>query len=398
MTSTVRIPLPAARRVRRTFPIVALGVLPAALFIGVLATAAARRLPAYGLEFRGNLWRPGRLILHGHSPYEPRRLDTALSAVNHGKPLPGLAGVAQAVYPAPTHVLAAPLAALPFDLAMAIFVVLSVGALVGSLWLMGVRDWRCYGATFLSVAVVQGVKLGGITPFLCLSLALVWRYRDSRLGAALATAAAVTAKVFLWPVGLWLVASGRAGSFTRAVAVAVLFTLAGWAVIGFSGFIGYPHLLGTLAALEERRGDSLIAAGLGAGLSLTTSRIVAVSIGVVLLLTMVALARRRRDRASFVVALTAAFALTPIVWLQYFMLAFIPIAVYRVRFGAVWLVPLLLWLAPNDGELRPEMRPIVVHWIVLIAAVALPAISASAGVRRAAAPTVEPFGYADSGA
>jgi len=51
----------------------------------------------------------------------------------------------------------------------------------------------------------------------------------------------------------------------------------------------------------------------------------------------------------------AALALTPIVWQQYYMLLFVPIALRKTRFGALWLAPLLFWLAPyNSTEGHPE--------------------------------------------
>jgi len=54
------------------------------------------------------------------------------------------------------------------------------------------------------------------------------------------------------------------------------------------------------------------------------------------------------DRRSFVVALGAGLLLSPIVWLHYLVLIFVPIALYRRRFSAAWLVPFAYWLLPGQ--------------------------------------------------
>lgn len=341
------------------------GLLPLGLFAWVVGSSAIHHLSAYGLEFRGNLWLPGKLILAGHSPYQPHRLDAMLAAVQSGHVPPDLPARAQAVYPAPTHVLAAPFALLPFELGMGLFVALSLLALFGTLWILDVRDWRCYGVAFLSLAVIQGIKLGGITPFLALALALLWRFRDRRAVVSLPTAAMVVGKLFLWPMALWLLATRRRAAFARSAVLTVLVLTGGWAVIGFRGLTGYPHLLSVLASLEEARGDSFVSIGISLGLTTAEARGVALAAGVILLAAMVALARRGQDRESFVLALAAAFMLTPIVWLQYFMLVLVPIAMFRPRLSPAWGIPLLLWLAPNDGVVHPSAYQLLVHQGVL---------------------------------
>ena len=48
------------------------------------------------------------------------------------------------------------------------------------------------------------------------------------------------------------------------------------------------------------------------------------------------------DRRAFVLALAAAFVLTPILWLHYLVLLVVPIALARPRLSALWFVPLAL--------------------------------------------------------
>jgi hypothetical protein len=50
---------------------------------------------------------------------------------------------------------------------------------------------------------------------------------------------------------------------------------------------------------------------------------------------------------SFALAIGAALALSPIVWLHFFALLIVPIAAVSPQFSALWLVPLLTWFAPG---------------------------------------------------
>ena len=52
---------------------------------------------------------------------------------------------------------------------------------------------------------------------------------------------------------------------------------------------------------------------------------------------------------AFFLALIAALALTPIVWLHYFALLAVPIAIYRPRFASVWVLFWLFWVTPHQG-------------------------------------------------
>src|SRR6185312_2567773 len=80
--------------------------------------------------------RAGQAVLHGRSPYVHPTLK--LLATND-----------RFVYPTPFALPFIPFAAAPEKVAAVGFLVLSVAAVLGSLWLFGVRDWRCYGAVML---------------------------------------------------------------------------------------------------------------------------------------------------------------------------------------------------------------------------------------------------------
>jgi hypothetical protein len=362
-------PVAVARRLlHTTFDLFAFAVVPAGLFLDVLISAAMQGVQSYGLEFRGNLWRPGTLILHGRSPYEPHRLDALAAAVAHGHRAHDADTLAQAVYPAATHVAATPFALIPFQPAMALYVVLSVAAIVGALWILGVRDWRCYGIVFASLPVIQGVKLGGLTPFLLLALAVLWRFRDDVRRSALAGTAMIAAKLFLWPMIVWQFGTGRRTAARWSIVGAGAATVVAWALIDFHGMTGYPHLLATLTHLEQHHGESLTAFGSNIGLGATSSRALAGVFGIAFLLASVVLGRRGADAAAYGVALAAAFMLTPIVWPQYFMLAFVPIAIARPRLSVAWMIPIVAWVVPEAAD-APAAQAL--YQAILLASVAV---------------------------
>src|SRR5207244_3695866 len=117
-------------------------------------------------------WEGGRAVLHGHSPYPPA---TAASLQHEN----------QFVYPPLAAFLFVPLAVLPFQVAAILFCAVLAGCAPLTLWLLGVRDWRCYGAAFLSIPVIACLHLGAISLVLALATAVLWRYRANVVVAGL---------------------------------------------------------------------------------------------------------------------------------------------------------------------------------------------------------------------
>ncbi len=328
---------------RRLAPVAVFAVFPALLVCLLLRSALELPGSVAFWDFHA-FWNAGRDVLHGRSPYPP-----ASAAV--------LAREQSFVYPAPAALLVAPLALLPFEAAAMLFALSLVAAVPLALRIAGVRDWRCYGVAMLSAPVVRAISLGAVTPLLAVGLALAWRYRDRRSAAAAAVAAVIVLKLFLWPLLLWLAFTRRlATAATAAVLVAV--TSAGaWAVLGFDGLRAYPHLLRLLAGLLEGKGYSLVALGLSLGAGTDAARTLAVAAGVAAL-GLVALHGRRAgaDGWTFTVAIGAALALSPIVWLHYFALLLVPLAISARRLAPVWFVPLGFWLVGGQSTDGPIWR------------------------------------------
>ncbi|MDX6504828.1 MAG: alpha,2-mannosyltransferase [Gaiellaceae bacterium] len=347
----------ALTALRQAGSLLALGVLPAVLVLLIVGGAVGHQ---FAFDFHGSIWEAARAVLHGHSPYPP----------------PTVAGVAPGdrfVYPPAVAFVFIPLGVLPFPVAAALLTGLLLAAVAATLYVLDVRDWRCYGASYLAIPVLHDVRLGALTPLLALGLALAWRWRE-QARSAIPLAAVVVAKLFLWPLGVWLLATGRVRIGLRTAVYGITVSAAAWAAIGFAGLADYPRLLQVLAASEQSRGYSPVSGLLALGLGETAARVAATALGLVLLAGCALVGRRGDDRRSLTLALAAALALSPIVWLHYFVLLLVPLALARRTFSALWLVPLLFWATPYEEHFGE-------HWRIGVG-IAVAAIALTASWRR----------------
>jgi alpha-1,2-mannosyltransferase len=285
------------------------------------------------LDFRV-MWDAGTAVLQGHSPYG--------AGVHTAYPF---------VYPAPAAFLTAPLTLLPWKAAVAIFWLVSATALMVALYLLDVEDWRCYGAVFASIATVWALEVGTLTPLLTLSVAVAWRYRDRLVVVSTVIAAAILTKLFLWPLVIWLLVTKRFRTAFATCAAFLTMTIGGWAVIGFAGFLEYPHYLRGIASNEQYESFSTLALGRSLGLAPAVAHIAAVVVAM-LALTAVAIAARgpAGDKRSFIWAIGASLLISPIVWAHYFVLVFVPIAMASRRLTVLWLLPLSYWILPHTAS------------------------------------------------
>jgi hypothetical protein len=323
------------------------------------------------------LWNAGHDVLHGRSPYPPANRSI-------------LSGQQAFVYPAPAAVVAAPFALLPFTPASVIFELLSITALLLALWITGVRDWRCYGIVLLSRPVLHGLALGAVSSFLALGLASAWRWRDRRWIAGAAVAALIVLKVLLWPMLIWLALTRRFAAASIALALTLLAVLGGWAVLGFADLRSYPHLLDLLSRVLEGRSYSLVALGLALGIDANAARALAAAVGIACL---VLIAWRGHESSSdgwtFVVAIGAALALSPIVWLHYFAILLVPIAIASPRLGPLWFLPLAFWVVggqSTDPALWRHGWTVAAYGVVVAAVVLVAAAVRSSSVSAARKP------------
>ncbi len=295
----------------------------------------------------------GWAVLHGHSPYVHPTLKL-LAANDHF------------VYPTPFALPFVPFAVMPEHIGAVCFLVLSVAAVLASIWLLGVRDWRCYGASVLAAPVFGALGVGSIGPFLLMLCALGWRFR-SRTVAGVPLALAAAAKLFLWPVLVWLLVTRRFRAFAASLAT-IAATLALWAAIDPGGMRGYPQTVRLLNDVQRWKSYSVQSLLISLHLSGEIGEFVAgaVAVGVVGALVLL---RRRGDEATFAAAVVGSLIATPILWNHYLVLLVAPIALARPRLAPLWMLPLVLWVTPH-----PESVGVVWRIVLVLAVIALVAV------------------------
>ena len=304
------------------------------ILVGAIALSAADGLLGWDVRFA---YLPAaEAVLDGQSPYPG--LDDPILEDQKGY-----------VYPPQLVLALVPFTWLPVGV-VAFLATLVLLVLVGlTLWILGVRDVRCYAAALLWVPSISGLLLGNVSIPLAFALAVLWTYRDRVWPPALALGLSVSAKLVLWPMFIWMLATRRLRASAAAVAIGVSVTLGAWAVIGFDGLTGYPDLVRRLSDIQSENSYSLVGMAATAGLPPAVGHALTFIVGGGLLVACVVFARRADDPRSFTCAVAATLALSPIVWLHYLVVLLVPLAVARPRFSLIWLLPILLWISPKPG-------------------------------------------------
>jgi glycosyl transferase family 87 len=342
--------------VHRVLSVLVFAVLPGVLTVAVLATAYSKGPFLY--DFHGGMYGAGKDVLHRQDPYRPAYLHRQAALKRAGHQPETIIDVP--VYPAPAIVAAVPFALLPYRLAGVLFALISIAAVLCGLWLLGVRDWRCQGLAFLSWPVLHGLMLGALTPLLLLGAAVAWRFRARVWPPGIAIAALISAKIFPWPLAVWLLTTRRLRTLVLVAALALVGTIAAWAAIGFDGLADYPRMLSDLSFVSEGVSVSAVAGFIALGLASDLARIAALIAAAGLLLAAWRLSRRvDGDRRAYGLAIIAALVASPIVWPHYLALVFVPIALAAPRLSLLWFAPLLVYavLAAQTGG-RPWIIPI----------------------------------------
>jgi len=296
------------------------------------------------------VWRAGRLFLHGRQPYpRPEQLLAYLGQ----RPR-------YFVYTMPVAALFSPFGALPYGVAAAIITLASLASILGSLWLLGVRDWRCYGIAFATPAVMTAVSYGTLTPLLVLAVAVAWRCRDSKWAPGIALGLAIVAKLFLWPLLLWLLVTRRFRAAGIAIATALGLVVVAWARIGLQNARGFPTLMRTLAHVQAPRGDGLSAL-VGPGYALWALTIALLALGI-------SVGRRSKDeRVLFTIVVALSLWLSPIVWTHYYALLIPLLALWAPRLSPAWFLLFAYWATLGQSTHAHWRAPVA----LLASAVAL---------------------------
>ena len=313
------------------------GVLPVLTIVALFAITIQDGTEA--VDFR-QFYGAADAILQGQSPYLPA-----------GEPLTPWGGPYP--YPPLPALVATPFTALPLEVAGLLVMTVLVVVALAVPFVLGVRDWRCYGLVLLWPPVISAIQTGNVTLWFALAAALAWRFRDRPLSVSASIGITLAVKFFLWPLVVWLAATRRFMSAVVSCAVGAGLLLVSWAAIGFAGLIDYPDLLRQLEDVVGEDSYTAYIVGLDLGMSSTLARVAWFALGFGLLACVVIVGRRGGERSAFILAIAAALALTPIVWLHYFALLVVVVALAQPRLGVIWFVPLAMVVTPGSGHPTP---------------------------------------------
>jgi glycosyl transferase family 87 len=319
--------------IRRVASIAIFGLLPLLLLLFAIRTAVEDDIVA--VDFTYAFLPAAEDVLAGRSPY-------------------GDTGVLSYVYTPAVAWLATPFTLLPLGVAQGLVSALLLAALLTSLWLLGVRDWRVYGIVLLWAPVVQGFQAANVTFLLCLLAALAWRHRDDTWRPGLWIGLALVLKPILWPLEVWLAFTSRWRSLGLALGLASLSLLL---VMPYEGLGAFAELLREHTGVRNRDSYTLFALLSDLGLSEGIARVGWLGSAAVCLY----LARR-----SFSGCVVCALLLAPLAWLHYFALLLLPMAIGGAPLW-VWATPLVGWFVPGYGTIEPRHVALMLGVIAVVA-------------------------------
>jgi hypothetical protein len=319
----------------------------------LVAATLALAGDGFAVDFHAQYWPVGNRVLDGLSPYTLDWQD-----IEHEVAFP---------YGAVPALLFVPFALLPLAVGDAIFAGMCVAAVPMTLWLLGVRDWRVYGLVFLWQPVLSAWTTANVTLLMMLGIAVLWRARERTLIAGLIVALLVSVKWLVWPLAVWLLATRRYAALGYAAVFGLTLNAIAWLVLGFDQLGAYLTVLRLVTDQEEPRSYSLLALGLGHGMSRPVGYSLTLVLAVALGAVCVSLGRRGREEAALLMCVAMVLVATPVTWAHYFALLIVPLALLRPRLSPVWAFPVVLSVCPSGG---PETWQLVLALLMITALVA----------------------------
>jgi glycosyltransferase involved in cell wall biosynthesis len=298
-------------------------------------------------------------------------------------------------YPPLLAFLVEPLHALGPAAATLVWTLASLAAIGIALWLLGVRDWRCYLLAGAFPVTRSSIALGSVAPLMFLAVAVAWRWCDRVLEPALGVGAGIALKLLLWPLAVWLALTRRVRAAAASVGLGLAFVLIPWAVIGFGGIGSYAGLLRHVSRDESSSSYSVVALAVRAHLAESVGVVLSVIVAVGLLAATGWVWRsgraeaRDRDVAAVTLALAAALAASPIVWVHYFMLLLVPLALARPRLSLLWLVPFAYFPLGESAWPAGDARKLALALVTTLVLLAVPLVNVLRRPRPSA--QLEPF-------
>lgn len=306
-------------------------------------------------DFHKEFWPAGLRVLHGQSPYilDRTRIDNGL-----GFPYPPL-----------TALLFAPFAVLARGVSEVAFTLICFACLAATLRVLEVRDWRVYGVVLLWTPVINAWQSANLTLVLALLLAVAWRYRDRPAMAGAAAAAAVALKPFVWPIVLWLIVTRRVRAALVAIGGSLVATLLAFAVLGFDQISRYLTDGSRVSSAFFRISYTPVALGLDLGAGTAAATAIGALIALAAAGACVWAAVRGDDFLALTLTVALALLATPVLWMHYFALVVVPLAIAYPRLKAAWGLPVvLIFFGSRSSSAGGIVIVLVVMGAVLLAA------------------------------
>jgi hypothetical protein len=260
-----------------------------------------------------------RAVLHGASPFQAH-------------PVPPF----RFIYPPIAAFLVVPLTVFSVAAAEVIWVGLLAACAPATLWVLGVRDVRCYAVILFWLPVFSAIQTGNLSLPLAFGVAILWRCRERTLIVVLVAALMVAVKIFLFPLLIFVLAARGRRIAAATVGLTGLLVVAPWAALGFAGLAGFPRLVRAAGEVERAHSYTVQAVtGPMFGWHVATALAIVSGLGLALI------AYRSPDlRVSLVAAIAASLAMTPTVSLHYLALLLPIVALAAPTLELIWLLPL----------------------------------------------------------
>jgi len=184
--------------------------------------------------------------------------------------------------------------------------------------------------------------MGNATLLVILLAAVAWRLRHSSRAVGAALTAGIAVKLFLVPVGLWLLLARRFRAAALTALGAPLLVLISWAAIRFDSLTDYPAILSRGGRVRGPDGVLVQAYAQRHGASPGLALLIAAVPAAVLF---AAACRRRGDElACFTLCIAGTLLLSPICWIYYLGLLIVPLAIRHPTLSREWGGFTALWL------------------------------------------------------
>ena len=304
--------------------------------VAVLLTAyiidVCLRLHILATDFHHEFWPAAHLVTSGVSPYQG-----SWQHISSGVAFP---------YPALTALVFVPFALLPHGVADGVFTAVNIGAVLGTLRVLQIKDRRLYGLVLMWPVVVQAWQTANLTLVLGLGIAWLWRKRDQPVVAGALVAVMVSLKPFIWPLGLWLLVTRRYMAAAYAIASGLAINVIAFAVLGFGQWHRYEHVARAVTNVMYKRGYDLVALAMHLGAGHRVAYAVAVAVAAFVAVACVYVGRRGKSQTALTLCIALSLLATPVLWAHYFALMVVPLALARPRLSALWFLPLAMWVCP----------------------------------------------------